>query len=127
MGVESQSIDVEDLEVVKRVCHMVALRSAKLVAMAISALFVQMGLSYQDGIQNLRTVVAVDGGMYEKYEKYQRMLKDALYLFFGPTQCDLTKCVDLEVCEFTLHNDGSSMGAAVIAAAQFLGKQSANS
>eukprot|EP01026_Neomeris_dumetosa_P058592 TRINITY_DN5461_c0_g1_i14.p1 TRINITY_DN5461_c0_g1~~TRINITY_DN5461_c0_g1_i14.p1 ORF type:complete len:507 (-),score=87.66 TRINITY_DN5461_c0_g1_i14:342-1862(-) len=119
-------IATEDRKIVKQVCNMIALRSAKLVAMAISALFNQMGLSYKDGVENPRTVVAVDGGMYEKWERYQKLLKNELFNLFGPKMCGSTKCVDLEVCEFTLHNDGSSMGAAVVAAAQYRGKQNQN-
>ena len=71
---------------------------------AISAVMRQ--LSRDDGT---RTVVGVDGGVFEHYGNYKEAMKDGLLAIMGEKAANSV--------EFKHVNDGSSLGAAYLAAA----------
>lgn len=56
-----------------------------------------------------RTVVAMDGGLYEKYPQYRRYMKEAVAELLGPERSNRI------AIEHT--KDGSGIGAALLAAA----------
>jgi hexokinase len=94
---------------VRRVCHLVSLRSARLLAVAISSLLIQAG-RVGGGRAPLDTAVAVDGGVYEKWGAYRRYVQDGLADALG------SKAAAAHV-RMKRVRDASSMGAAYLAAA----------
>lgn len=93
---------------VRRVCHLVALRSARLLAVAISSLLIQAGRAGAGSAQD--TAVAVDGGVYEHWAAYRRYVRDGLAEALG------SKAAAARI-RMKRVRDASSMGAAYLAAA----------
>lgn len=85
-------------------CHLVGWRAGRLKAAAIAAVMRQ--LERDDGT---RTVVGVDGGVFEHYGYYRDAIKAGLVDIMGQKAADAV--------EFRHVNDGSSLGAAYLAAA----------
>ena len=107
--------------VVRAVCHLVAVRSARLLAVAISSLLIQAGrLGPKDaaaaaaaaaaGSPPVETAVAVDGGVYEHWGAYRRFVQDGLADALGSKAA--ARAVRMKRVR-----DASSMGAAFLAAA----------
>ena len=98
--------------VVRAVCHLVALRSARLLAVAVSALLIQAGRAVAggDAASGLDTAVAVDGGVYEHWGAYRRFVGEGLVDALGSRAA--ARRVRLKRVR-----DASSMGAAYLAAA----------
>ena len=94
--------------VVRAVCHLVARRSARLLAVAIASLLVQAGRV--GGEAPLDTAVAVDGGVYEHWGAYRRFVEAGLVDALGSRAA--ARRVRLKRVR-----DASSMGAAYLAAA----------
>lgn len=92
-----------ELSTVKEVCHLVALRSARLAAAGVFAVLSKMGLPSTTS----RSVVAIDGGLYEHYAAYAASMAAALRELAG----------EAARVELTLAKDGSGLGAALLAAA----------
>lgn len=80
-------------------------RAGRLKAAAIAAVMRQ--LEREDGT---RTVVGVDGGVFEHYGNYRDAIKAGLMDIMGKKAA--------EAVEFRHVNDGSSLGAAYLAAAK---------
>lgn len=97
------------------VCTMVAQRSAELVAMALLAILEHTGWS-REAVPS-RVTVAFDGGVYERFGAYRRMLDEALRRQLGPRAERLMPHLRL-----VLTHDGSCFGAAVLAAAAVHGQ-----
>ncbi|GAX74157.1 hypothetical protein CEUSTIGMA_g1606.t1 [Chlamydomonas eustigma] len=110
LGVATMS--VEACDVVSQVCHLVAERSAQLIALALCAI-----LRHTGWVQNPEgpLTVAFDGGMYEQFAAYRTMIRKAVDEFLGAS---LGAKITLE-----LVHDGSCVGAAVLAAAATLEHQ----
>lgn len=89
---------------VQEICHLVGWRAGRLKAAAIAAVMRQ--LEREDGT---RTVVGVDGGVFEHYGYYRDAIKSGLSDIMGKEAA--------EAVEFKHVNDGSSLGAAYLAAA----------
>lgn len=106
-GAGASSASWLDRRAVRRVCHLVALRSARLLGTAIASLLRQIG---RDGGQGGHPVgVAVDGGVFEHYTLYRAYVRSALVDLLGPAAAATVR----------LHRvrDASSRGAAYLAAA----------
>ena len=91
---------------VREVCEMVARRSALLAAAALDAILTHTGWCTPGGpAPDKDTVVAVDGGVYERFGAYRRMLRESLERVQGEgcggvcTQCVciMRKC--MRMCE----------------------------
>lgn len=95
-------VSEQALSVVREVCGLVGLRSARLAAAGCAAIIQRMGLvgSAQ------RVLIAVDGGLYEHYGGYADKMLAAIRELLGP---------EARV-ETTLARDGSGLGAALLAA-----------
>ncbi len=89
---------------VQEICHLVGWRAGRLKSTAISAVMRQ--LDRDDGT---RTVVGVDGGVFEHYGHYTEAMKEGLSEVMGKKAANSV--------EFRHVNDGSSLGAAYLAAA----------
>ena len=108
-GVESSTW--LERRVVRSVCHLVALRSARLLAVAISALLIQAGRAKPgDASAGLETAVAVDGGVYEHWGAYRSFVAAGLADALGSAAAGRR-------VRMKRVRDASSMGAAYLAAA----------
>lgn len=94
---------------VQQLCVLACTRSARLLATTIAALLRQTGRDGAGGAPVPRTVVAIDGGMYEKYPQFREAVLHALNELLGGALAAKV--------EIRLTPDGSSLGAAGLAAA----------
>jgi hexokinase len=108
MGLYPDQINVETRYMVQSIFRLVVRRSARMAAALLVAV-----LRLQDWMeQPRRLVVAVDGGVFLKYPMWRRFLDQYLKEAFGPHARDLARLL-----QFKPTADGSSFGAAVLAAA----------
>lgn len=97
------------------ICDIVATRGACLAAAGVFGILKKMGReTIRDG-EKQKTVIAMDGGLYEHYSKYSKCLESTLAELLGEGVADSI------VIEHA--NDGSGIGAALLAAShsQYLG------
>ena len=95
-----------DRRLVRRVCHLVALRSARLFATAVAALLRQIG---RDASAGPPVAAAVDGGVFEHYALYRGYATAALVELLGRSAASRVRLNRVR--------DASSRGAAFLAAA----------
>jgi hexokinase len=109
-GIQNTSLAVR--KIVYEVCDTVAERGARLAAAGIVGILKKIG---RDGTHSKwkvasecgKTVVAMDGGLYERYSKFRAYMQAAVVELLG----DASKDVVVE-----LSKDGSGIGAALLAA-----------
>ena len=92
--------DVHSRQVVKRVCELVGVRAARLSAVGVAGVVAKMG-------RLSGCTIAVDGSVFQHYPHFENRMRDALTEIFGMQAENIT---------FTLTQDGSGVGAALIAA-----------
>jgi hexokinase len=90
------------------VCDIVAKRGACLAAAGILGILKKLGRDVP-GSDKQRTVIAVDGGLYEHYTVFSKTLESTLRDMLGE---EVSSSVVIK-----LANDGSGIGAALLAAA----------
>lgn len=90
------------------VCDTIAKRGGRLAGAGIVGILQKMEEDSKGVVFGRRTVVAMDGGLYEHYPQYKRYLKDAVVELLGP---ELSSHVVIEHSK-----DGSGIGAALLAA-----------
>lgn len=100
------------------VCDIIAERGARLSAAGIVGILKKINrcgdlmnscLTTQSDTQVKKTVVAIDGSLYEKYTKFRNYMEDAMKEMLGDDYADNVTTM--------LSKDGSGVGAALIAAA----------
>lgn len=89
-------------------CHWVGWRAGRIKSVGISAVMKQLKRDSPDGSSH-RTVVGVDGGVFEHYRKYRAAMTEGLRDVMGEDAADQVQFVHVA--------DGSSLGAAYLAAA----------
>ncbi|KAL4560009.1 hypothetical protein LXL04_032157 [Taraxacum kok-saghyz] len=95
-------------KIVVEVCNVMATRGARLAAAGILGILKKTGRdSLRDG-EIPQTAIAMDGGLYEHYTEYRHCVENTLYELLGD---EVGKHVKL-----VLSNDGSGIGAALLAA-----------
>ncbi|CAO3596751.1 unnamed protein product [Absidia cylindrospora] len=92
---------IDDRRIVKHICELVARRAARLSAAGIAAV-----LSHTGDIDQ-RSVVAIDGSVYEFLPGFEMNMMTSLRELFGDSIQDRVK--------FALAKDGSGFGAAIVA------------
>lgn len=108
MGLYPDQVNVETRFMVQSICRLVVRRSARMAAALLVAV-----LRLQGWMENPhRLVVAVDGGVFLKYTRWRVFLHQYLKEAFGSRARELTRLL-----QFKGVADGSSFGAAVLAAA----------
>lgn len=95
-------------KIVLEVCDTIVMRGGRLAGAGIVGILQKMEEDSTGLIFGKRTVVAMDGGLYEHYPQYKRYLKDAVKEILG-----LEKSKNV-VIEHT--KDGSGIGASLLAA-----------
>ncbi|KAL8144126.1 hypothetical protein V2J09_017158 [Rumex salicifolius] len=105
-GVQS---DVSSRRIVLEACDAIVKRGGRLAGAGIVGILQKMEEDSRGLIFGKRTVVAMDGGLYENYPQYRMYLQSAVDELLGPEK---TKNVVIEHSK-----DGSGIGAALLAAA----------
>ncbi|KNA26013.1 hypothetical protein SOVF_001290 [Spinacia oleracea] len=96
-------------KMVLEVCDTIAKRGGRLAGAGIVGILQKMEDDMEGLIFGKRTVVAMDGGLYENYPQYRTYLQDAVTDLLGPA---LSENIVIEHSK-----DGSGIGAALLAAA----------
>ncbi|XP_072982317.1 hexokinase-3-like isoform X1 [Typha latifolia] len=114
-------IPLKTRKLVVRVCNIVTRRAARLAAAGIVGMLKKIGRDGSVGVLSGRarsnprkTVVAIEGGLYTRYSLFKEYLNEALVDILGE---EATRNVVLRVSE-----DGSGIGAALLAAAYSSGR-----
>ncbi|KAH7300998.1 hypothetical protein KP509_23G007200 [Ceratopteris richardii] len=109
LGIHETSLELRKLVV--EVCSIIAKRAARLAGAGIVGILRKIGRdrSKHDGSSSHRTVVAMDGGLYEHYPLFRAEMKAAVVELLGS---EVAENVLIE-----LSKDGSGIGAALLAAA----------
>ncbi|KAI7751922.1 hypothetical protein M8C21_024044, partial [Ambrosia artemisiifolia] len=96
-------------KVVVQVCDIVATRGARLSAAGILGILKKIGRDVcKEGEENQKSVIAMDGGLFEHYTKFRNAMQNTLDELLGE---EISRNIVVE-----LSNDGSGLGAALLAA-----------
>nr|XP_043623497.1 hexokinase-2 [Erigeron canadensis] len=96
-------------KVIVELCEIVAMRGARLSAAGILGILKKIGRDVvKEGEENQKSVIAMDGGLYEHYTKFRSAMQSAMNELLGE---EASKNLVIE-----LSNDGSGLGAALLAA-----------
>lgn len=93
--------------IIVELCNIIATRGARLAAAGIFGVLKKMGRDNPTGGVPEKTVVAMDGGLYEHYTEYSKCLENSLKDLLGDSSSSIS---------FEHSNDGSGIGAALLAA-----------
>ncbi|XP_011045105.1 PREDICTED: hexokinase-2, chloroplastic [Populus euphratica] len=104
-GIESS---LSARKIVLEVCDALVKRGGRLAGAGIVGILQKMEEDSRGTIFNKRTVVAMDGGLYEHYPQYRSYLQDAVTELLGS---EISKNIVIEHSK-----DGSGIGAALLAA-----------
>ncbi|WVZ23132.1 hypothetical protein V8G54_001676 [Vigna mungo] len=102
-------------KIVVELCDIVATRGARLAAAGILGILKKLGRDTVKVGEKQKSVIALDGGLYEHYTKFRECLESTLKELLGE------EAAETIVIEHA--NDGSGIGAALLAAShsQYLG------
>ncbi|KAF3779677.1 Hexokinase-2 [Nymphaea thermarum] len=106
-GVTGSSLSAR--KIVTEVCDTIVKRGGRLAGAGIVGVLQKMEEDSEGLIFGQRTVVALDGGLYEHYPQYQKYMKEAISELLGP---EMSRHVVIKHSK-----DGSGIGAALLAAA----------
>ncbi|KAK5831053.1 hypothetical protein PVK06_014848 [Gossypium arboreum] len=95
-------------KVIVELCNIVATRGARLSAAGVLGILKKMGRDTIKGGEKQKTVIAMDGGLYEHYTEYRECLENTLNELVGE---EVSRTIEIEHS-----NDGSGIGAALLAA-----------
>lgn len=98
-------------------CDIVATRGARLSAAGIYGILKKIGRDTVKAREKQKSVIALDGGLFEHYTKFRSSLESTLKELLGS---EAAETIGIEHS-----NDGSGIGAALLAAShsQYLGVQ----
>ncbi|PIA64622.1 hypothetical protein AQUCO_00100235v1 [Aquilegia coerulea] len=106
LGITNTSLKTR--KVVVELCNIVASRGARLSAAGILGILKKLGKDTIKEGEKQKTVIAMDGGLYEHYTEFSKCLEGTLNELLGE---EVAKNIDI------IHaNDGSGVGAALLAA-----------
>ncbi|KAL5973011.1 hexokinase A [Asimina triloba] len=106
LGISNTSLKMR--KVIVEICDIVATRGARLAAAGVLGILKKQGKdTLRDG-EKQKTVIAMDGGLYEHYTKFSQCLQSTLKELLGD---EVSPLVLIEQA-----NDGSGLGAALLAA-----------
>ncbi|KAF8388871.1 hypothetical protein HHK36_025552 [Tetracentron sinense] len=106
LGISNTSLKTR--KVVVELCNIVATRGARLAAAGIFGILKKLGRDTVREEEKQRTVIAMDGGLYEHYTEFSKCLESTLQ-----------ELLEKEVSESIViehSNDGSGIGASLLAA-----------
>lgn len=106
LGISNTSLKTR--KVIVELCNIVATRGARLSAAGILGILKKLGRDTAKEGEKRRTVIAMDGGLYEHYKKFSSCVTNTLYELVGEEVAE-SLVVELAI-------DGSGIGAALLAA-----------
>ncbi|OIW16925.1 hypothetical protein TanjilG_00134 [Lupinus angustifolius] len=106
LEISDTSLDVR--RVVVELCNIVATRGARLSAAGIFGILKKLGKDTINDGESQKSVIALDGGLYEHYTEYRKCLENTLKELLHESVSDKV------IIEHS--NDGSGIGAALLAA-----------
>ncbi|KAJ9538752.1 hypothetical protein OSB04_031485 [Centaurea solstitialis] len=96
-------------KVIVKLCDIVATRGARLSAAGILGILQKIGRdTVKEGDEDQKSVIAMDGGLFEHYTKFRNTMREAMNELLGE---EASRNLSIE-----LSNDGSGLGAALLAA-----------
>ncbi|XP_024979818.1 hexokinase-1-like [Cynara cardunculus var. scolymus] len=102
---EISNTSLKTRKVVVELCNIIATRGARLAAAGVLGILKKLGRDIEEMPE---TVIAMDGGLYEHYTEYSKCMGNTLHELVGD---EVSKRIKL------IHsNDGSGIGAALLAA-----------
>lgn len=107
-NLEITGTSLEARKLVVEICDIVARRAARLAAAGLAGILKKLGRDC--GADKQRSVIAIDGGLFEHYTKFRECLEITLGELLGDEACDSVAVKHAD--------DGSGIGAALIAASQ---------
>ncbi|KAL2338022.1 hypothetical protein Fmac_012468 [Flemingia macrophylla] len=105
---EISDTSLEVRKVVVEICNIVATRGARLSAAGIFGILQKLGKDTMSNGEGQKNVIAMDGGLYEHYTEYSKCLENTLRELVGE---EVSESIIIEHS-----NDGSGIGAALLAA-----------
>ncbi|KAK8581194.1 hypothetical protein V6N13_144234 [Hibiscus sabdariffa] len=105
---EISSTSLKMRKVIVELCNIVATRGARLSAAGVLGILKKMGRDTIKAGEKQKTVIAMDGGLYEHYSEYRNCFENTLNELLGE---EVSQTVVIEHS-----NDGSGIGAALLAA-----------
>ncbi|GAB4842311.1 hexokinase A [Ancistrocladus abbreviatus] len=105
---EIPNVSFKKRKVIVGLCNIVAVRGARLSAAGIFGILKKLGRDTMTNQRNLKTVIAMDGGLYEHYAEFSQCLENTLQELVGEEVWQNISIVHA--------NDGSGTGAALLAA-----------
>ncbi|XP_057439887.1 hexokinase-1-like [Lotus japonicus] len=106
LGISNTSLKMR--KIVVELCDIVASRGARLAAAGILGILKKLGRDIVKGEEKQKSVIALDGGLFEHYTEFRTCLEGTLKELLGD---EVAKTIILEHA-----NDGSGIGAALLAA-----------
>ncbi|WVZ72645.1 hypothetical protein U9M48_021069 [Paspalum notatum var. saurae] len=107
-NLEITGTSLEARKLVVEICDIVARRAARLAAAGLAGILMKLGRDCS--VEKQRSVIAIDGGLFEHYTKFRECLEITLGELLGD---EAGKSVAVKHAD-----DGSGIGAALIAASQ---------
>ncbi|KAL6627283.1 hypothetical protein ACP70R_031009 [Stipagrostis hirtigluma subsp. patula] len=107
-NLEITGTSLQARKLVVQICDIVASRAARLAAAGLAGILKKLGRDCN--AQKQRSVIAIDGGLFEHYTKFREYLESTLGELLGE---EASKSVAVKHAD-----DGSGIGAALIAASQ---------
>lgn len=105
--IQITNTSLKERKLVVQLCDIVAARGARLAAAGILGILKKLGRETVKDEEDQRTVIALDGGLYEHYTEYSKCLETTLNELLGER---VSKSIVIEHS-----NDGSGIGAALLA------------
>ncbi|KAK9102292.1 hypothetical protein Sjap_019546 [Stephania japonica] len=106
LGITNTSLKTR--KVVVELCNIVAMRGARLAAAGIVGILKKIGKDAVKEGDKQKTVIAMDGGLFEHYSEFSKVLESTLQELLGE---EVSSRIVIEHA-----NDGSGIGAALLAA-----------
>ncbi|XP_004513053.1 hexokinase-1-like [Cicer arietinum] len=107
---EIHNTSLKRRKIVVELCDIVSVRGARLAAAGIFGILKKLGRDTVKAGEKQKSVIALDGGLFEHYTKFRSCMESTLKELLGD---EVAKTIGIEHS-----NDGSGIGAALLAAAQ---------
>ena len=108
MHIRQVNSNLESRKIVVDICETITKRGGRLAGAGIVGILQKMEGDSKGAVFGKRTVVAMDGGLYEHNPEYRGYLQDAVTEILGP---EVSKNIIVQHSK-----DGSGIGAALLAA-----------
>ncbi|XP_047307732.1 hexokinase-1-like [Impatiens glandulifera] len=105
---EISNTSIKTRKMIIELCEIIAVRGARLAAAGIYGILKKLGRDTVKEGEKQKSVIALDGGLFEHYSKFSSSMETSLMDLLGP--------ITSETIVIEHANDGSGIGAALLAA-----------